>query len=80
MPRRLLNLVSLPLLLLALLAVVPSLRAAETAVSLQALLQEIQAAPNAAKFEPHAGRILEMARSRPQDPTGADALLWVVTK
>ncbi len=67
------------LLALALLAVVPSVRAAETAANLQALLQEIQAAPRTVKFEAHARRILEMARSHPQDPAGADALIWVVT-
>ena len=79
MPRRLLNLTAPPLLLLALLTFAPMVRAAETAANLQALLQEIQAAPNAAKFEAHAGRILEMARRQPQDAAGADALLWIVT-
>lgn len=78
MPRQLLNLTAFPLLLLVLLGVAPSLRSAETAANLQALLQEIQAAPNAAKFEVHATRILEMARSHPKDPAGADALLWVL--
>ena len=67
------------LLLLELLAVVPVACAAETAVNLQALLQEIQAAPRTVKFEAQAVRILEMARSHPQDPAGAEALLWVVT-
>jgi hypothetical protein len=66
------------LLLLTLLAITPSLRAAETATNLNALLQEIQTAPGAAKFETHARRILEMARRQPQDPGRVDALLWVV--
>ncbi len=79
MPHRFSNQPLALLLLLTLLAFAPSPRAAESAANLQALLQEIQAAPNSAKFEAHAGRILEMARSHPKDPAGADALLWVVT-
>ena len=80
MPRRASNLIALPLFLVALLAGAPGLQSAGTAANLQALLQEIQAAPNTVKFEAHAGRILEMARSHPEDPAGADALLWVLLR
>ncbi len=65
-------------LLLVLLAIAPSLQSAETAANLNSLLQEIQAAPGAEKFETHGRRILELARRQPQDPGRVDALLWVV--